>query len=158
MAQGGPVNTCTFCKQDTEITCQFSGQADYCHRMKKVEDGALAAVADAVAPAVLFTPGPLQPPAPPWPTKPAPKPAPAPFTNQVGGDHYSSMAIQPTIYCELNGLGASESNVIKYVSRWKNKNGIQDLEKARDVLDKKIALEKARTDVMEALSALFKTI
>lgn len=49
---------------------------------------------------------------------------------QVGGDHYKSMAIQPFEYIVANGLGFLEGNVIKYVSRYKSKGGVADLEKA----------------------------
>jgi hypothetical protein len=34
-----------------------------------------------------------------------------------------------------------EGNVIKYVSRWKEKNGIKDLEKAKHYIDLLIELE-----------------
>lgn len=50
---------------------------------------------------------------------------------QVGGDHYTKQAIQPITYIWANGLGFSEGNVVKYVTRWKDKGGIKDLEKAR---------------------------
>lgn len=49
---------------------------------------------------------------------------------QVGGDHYTKQAIQPIEYIWANGIGFSEGNIIKYVSRWKSKGGIKDLEKA----------------------------
>lgn len=57
---------------------------------------------------------------------------------QVGGSHYKGKAIQPWDYIVANDLGYLEGNVIKYVSRWKDKNGVQDLEKARHYLDKLI--------------------
>lgn len=60
---------------------------------------------------------------------------------QVGGDHYKSKAIQPVEYIHANGLGFCEGNVIKYVTRWKDKNGLKDLEKARHYLDILIQLE-----------------
>lgn len=60
---------------------------------------------------------------------------------QVGGDHYKSMAIQPAHYCIVNGIGAAEFAVIKYVSRWKSKGGVQDLVKAKHFLD--ILIEEA---------------
>lgn len=61
---------------------------------------------------------------------------------QVGGDHYRSMPIQPIEYIHANNLGFAEGCVVKYVSRWKSKNGIADLEKARHFLDLLIELEK----------------
>jgi hypothetical protein len=57
---------------------------------------------------------------------------------QVAGDHYKSKAIQPWDYIVSNELGYLEGNVVKYVSRWKDKGGIDDLRKARHYLDKLI--------------------
>ena len=54
---------------------------------------------------------------------------------QVGGDHYSRLAIGPTEYAHKNGLGPCEFNVVKYVSRHKQKNGRQDIEKAIHYLE-----------------------
>lgn len=53
----------------------------------------------------------------------------------MGGDHYKSMPIQPHYFCHVNGLGALESNVIKYVCRHNAKNGKADLLKARHYID-----------------------
>jgi hypothetical protein len=50
---------------------------------------------------------------------------------QVGGTHYTDCKIQPIEYIWANGLGFSEGNIIKYVTRWKTKGGIKDLEKAK---------------------------
>ena len=60
---------------------------------------------------------------------------------QVGGDHYKNLAIQPAEYIYANNIGFFEGNVIKYVSRWKQKNGIADLEKAAHYIDLLIELE-----------------
>lgn len=60
---------------------------------------------------------------------------------QVGGSHYKDMAIQPVEFIHANGIGYLEGNVIKYVSRWRKKNGIADLEKARHYIDLLIELE-----------------
>ena len=57
---------------------------------------------------------------------------------QVGGEHYKKNAIQPWDYIVSNDLGYLEGNIVKYVSRWKDKGGRQDLEKARHYLDKLI--------------------
>lgn len=54
---------------------------------------------------------------------------------QVGGSHYMSMKIQPIDYTMENGLGFCEGNVIKYISRHANKNGLDDLLKARHYID-----------------------
>lgn len=55
---------------------------------------------------------------------------------QVGGDHYKKNVIQPWDYITSNQLGYLEGNIVKYVSRWKDKGGRQDLEKAKHYLDK----------------------
>ena len=62
---------------------------------------------------------------------------------QVGGTHYKSKAIQPWDYIAANELGYFEGNIVKYVSRWKDKGGLDDLRKARHYLDKLIELREA---------------
>lgn len=55
--------------------------------------------------------------------------------NQVGGDHYRDLPIQPSQYIVRNGLGWFAGNVIKYVTRYEKKGGLQDLKKARHYLE-----------------------
>ena len=62
---------------------------------------------------------------------------------QVGGTHYAT-PIQPWDYIIANGMGFLDGNVVKYVTRFRAKDGVQDLEKARHYLDKLIEVEKAR--------------
>jgi hypothetical protein len=45
-------------------------------------------------------------------------------------EHYKTLKIEPIEYIEANALGFHEGNIIKYVSRWKQKNGLNDLRKA----------------------------
>lgn len=54
---------------------------------------------------------------------------------QEGGNHYKDMPIQPTEFIHKNGIPFIEGNVIKYVCRWRHKNGIQDLRKAKHYID-----------------------
>jgi len=61
-----------------------------------------------------------------------------PNSRQVGGDHYKGKSVQPWDFIAANGLGFFEGNVVKYVTRWKDKGGVQDLHKARHYLDKLI--------------------
>ena len=65
-----------------------------------------------------------------------------PLKTQISGDHYKSLPIQPIEYIHANGIPFAEGCVIKYVSRWKSKGGIRDLEKARHFIDLLIALEQ----------------
>jgi hypothetical protein len=62
---------------------------------------------------------------------------------QINGDHYRG-AIQTWDYIIAHDLGFLEGNVIKYVTRFRKKNGVQDLEKARHYLDKLIEVENER--------------
>lgn len=57
---------------------------------------------------------------------------------QINGDHYRNKAIQPWDFIIANNLGFLEGNVVKYICRYKEKNGIVDLHKARHYLDKLI--------------------
>lgn len=52
------------------------------------------------------------------------------FDTQVGGSHYKGMKIQPMEYALANNLGYCEATALKYISRWKLKGGIADLDKA----------------------------
>ena len=54
--------------------------------------------------------------------------------HQVGGNHYTSMAIQPAEFILANNLGKYEGDVIQYVTRWKSKNGIEDMQKAQQAI------------------------
>lgn len=56
---------------------------------------------------------------------------------QIGGLHYK-LPIEPWDYVIANNLGYLEGNIVKYVSRYKNKNGLQDLQKALHYLEKLI--------------------
>lgn len=60
---------------------------------------------------------------------------------QVGGRHYKTLAIQPVEYIHRNDIGFCEGCAIKYLTRWKEKGGIQDLEKARHFIDLLIEME-----------------
>lgn len=58
-----------------------------------------------------------------------------PYDVQEGGTHYKNMGIQPIEYILSNNLGYLEGNVIKYITRYKDKGGIEDVYKARHYLD-----------------------
>ena len=61
---------------------------------------------------------------------------------QIGGSHYSDMAIQPTEFIHKNNLSFIQGNIIKYVCRYKSKGGIEDLNKAKHYIDLLIELEE----------------
>jgi len=60
---------------------------------------------------------------------------------QVGGSHYKDKSIQPWDYIVQNEIPYLEGNIIKYVSRWRDKGGVDDLRKAQHYLSKLIETE-----------------
>ena len=68
---------------------------------------------------------------------------------QIGGKHYKGYAIQPIEFIEKNHLSFSQGSVIKYICRYKDKNGLQDLLKARHFIDLIIQLEYGNDIKME---------
>ena len=52
-----------------------------------------------------------------------------PQDRQIGGSHYKDFVIQPYEFIPKNDLSFFQGNVIKYVCRYLNKNGIEDLDK-----------------------------
>ena len=53
---------------------------------------------------------------------------------QVGGSHYQ-LEIQPIDFIVKNNIPFREANVIKYITRHREKNGKQDIEKAIHYLE-----------------------
>ena len=60
---------------------------------------------------------------------------------QVSGNHYRDKGIQPIVYIHANDLGFCEGNVIKYVTRHKEKNGAADIRKAIHYLELLLELQ-----------------
>ncbi len=61
---------------------------------------------------------------------------------QIGGNHYKKQAIEHWNFVLDNSIPYMEAQVIKYVSRWRDKNGIEDLKKAQHFLVKLIEYEE----------------
>jgi hypothetical protein len=55
--------------------------------------------------------------------------------NQVGGDHYLKKKIQPIEYIMANKLDFCEGNIVKYITRWRDKGGIESLRKIKQYVD-----------------------
>lgn len=60
--------------------------------------------------------------------------------SMVGGTHYL-LPIQPVEYIYKNNLNFLQGNVVKYITRYKDKNGKEDLEKVKHYVDLLIELE-----------------
>jgi hypothetical protein len=55
--------------------------------------------------------------------------------------HYDDLLIQPWDIIEKNKMGFFDGNVLKYIMRYKQKGGIEDLRKARHYIEKLISIE-----------------
>jgi len=64
---------------------------------------------------------------------------------QIGGNHYKKLKIQPTEFIHANEIPFIEGNIIKYVIRHRDKNGIEDLKKAKHYIDLLIQFEYENT-------------
>jgi hypothetical protein len=63
---------------------------------------------------------------------------------QVSGNHYKDLKIQPIEYIHANGMPFIEGCVVKYISRWRSKGGIKDLEKIQHFIQLLIELEQPK--------------
>lgn len=53
---------------------------------------------------------------------------------QVDGNHYKKYKIQPMEYIHANNIPFAEGNAIKYITRWRDKGGLKDIDKAIHIL------------------------
>ena len=78
------------------------------------------------------------------------KPEPTNALNvQVGGGHYKNFGIQPVEYIHANNLSFLEGNVVKYITRHKAKNGIEDIKKVIHYCQLIMELEYNQKEVKE---------
>ena len=59
---------------------------------------------------------------------------------QIGGKHYKEYKIQPIEFITKNKLSFIQGCIIKYICRFENKNGIEDLKKIKHYCDLQIQL------------------
>jgi hypothetical protein len=72
-----------------------------------------------------------------------PKPMTRPSLSvQEGGGHYKKYPIQPIEFAMQNNLNYCQANVVKYITRYKDKGGVQDLKKAIHNIEILIELEE----------------
>lgn len=67
-----------------------------------------------------------------------------PLERQIGGHHYKEMAIQPIEFILANDLPFCEGNIVKYICRYKQKGGMEDIKKVIHYAE--ILLEKLERD------------
>lgn len=68
------------------------------------------------------------------------------LAEQPGGTHYKQMVIQPVEFVYANDLSYMQGNVIKYICRYADKNGVEDLRKARHYIDLLIQMEYGESE------------
>ncbi len=66
---------------------------------------------------------------------------PNPLSHQEGGNHYTKLPIQPMEYSMRNRLDACQHTAIKYITRFRDKGGIEDLRKAIHCIELLIKFE-----------------
>lgn len=66
-----------------------------------------------------------------------------PKKKQVGGTHYTDLAIQPWEVITRNKMGFFDGNALKYIMRFRDKNGVEDLKKAIHYLEELIRQEES---------------
>lgn len=66
------------------------------------------------------------------------------LNTQIGGEHYKRYVIQPVEFITKNKLGFLEGCVIKRICRYEDKNGLEDLKKAKHEIDLLIELKYGR--------------
>lgn len=69
------------------------------------------------------------------------------LTKQEGGSHYKDMKIQPVEFIHANNIPFIEGCIIKYASRWRDKNGISDLRKIIHFAELLIELETKSSSI-----------
>ena len=68
---------------------------------------------------------------------------------QIGGSHYKCFTIEPWTFIQENQLNPFQANVIRYTCRYKNKGGIQDLEKIIHYCEMEIDFMKKKEKKVE---------
>jgi hypothetical protein len=63
---------------------------------------------------------------------------------QEGGNHYKNMKYQPVVFGHNAGLTFLEGNVVKYITRYKFKNGLEDLKKVKHYIELMLQLVYGR--------------
>ena len=74
----------------------------------------------------------------------------SPSKRMVGGSHYLQFMIQPVEFITRNKIPYMEACAIKYLCRWRAKNGRQDLQKAQHYIELLIEMYDAELKAKEA--------
>jgi len=72
----------------------------------------------------------------------------------ISPDYYTQYPLEPFIFFVLNNLPFAEASVCKYMLRWRAKNGIEDLQKAKRIIDMMIEMETNKEDYIAEKTCL----
>lgn len=79
---------------------------------------------------------------------------------QIGGDHYKKCGIEPVEYIHANGLDFNEGSIVKYITRHRRKNGVEDIRKIIDycniILELDYGIKRTIEDDIKALEVRLK--
>lgn len=85
-----------------------------------------------------------------------------PHTQQVGGTHYAKYKIQPVDIINELGIDYIRGNILKYLVRYKDKNGMEDLRKAlhysRILLEQQVRAYPKIDEFIEQLDGVDQTV
>lgn len=70
---------------------------------------------------------------------------------QVGGKHYKTQKIQHWDFVLESGLPYMEAQIVKYLSRWQQKGGREDIQKALHFLEKLVEWERTYPEAHKVL-------
>jgi hypothetical protein len=73
---------------------------------------------------------------------------------QVGGNHYKKWPLEPMLVAVVNNMPWAEGEIVKYVVRWRDKNGLKDLKKAHHILGFIIEFHEGKLDLMALSEAI----
>lgn len=63
---------------------------------------------------------------------------------QISGDHYKKLDPEPWNVITAWNLGYLDGTALKYIARWRDKGGLNDIRKAIHFLEKFIEVEEAK--------------
>ena len=61
--------------------------------------------------------------------------------DNIKPDHYGNSKIDVISFCQANNLDFMQGNVIKYITRYRKKNGLEDVRKAVEYINRILANE-----------------
>jgi hypothetical protein len=76
-----------------------------------------------------------------------------PKNSTTAPSYYGDYVIKPIDFIVNNDIPFAEGCIIKYVVRWKQKNGVEDLKKAKVYLDKLIKLDEKQSNKKDNIYA-----